>query len=73
METHDRKKHPEPQSSLIEEPDFVELCRIAKRLSAERQDQLSDLLLTEHCNRMAADLDAALRIYNDEEQPFDVS
>ena len=73
MEAHNNQKHSQPQSCLIEEPDFVELCQIAKRLSVEQRDKLSDMLWTDQCERFAAEFDRYIRIFNDDDKPFDIA
>lgn len=73
METLNGAKHSQPQGSLIEEPDFVELCRIAKRLPVEQRDKLNDILWTDQCERLAAEFDSTIRIFNDDDKPFDIA
>lgn len=74
MEAYHSQKHSKPQGSLIEEPDFVELCRIAKRLPAEQRDKLHDMLWTDLCERSAADFDNNIRVFNDDDdKPFDIA
>lgn len=64
MEAYHSEKHPKPQGSLIEEPGFVELCRIARRLAPQQRDQLSDMLMEDKCDDLAAEYDNALRIFD---------
>ena len=78
MAAHDGAKHSEPQQScLIEDPDFVELCRIAKRLPAEQRDKLTDMLWSDKLTRineqLTADLNETIRMFDDAEKPFDVA
>jgi hypothetical protein len=46
----------------MDEPEFIELCRIARRLAPQQRDQLSDLLMTEQLNALSAEFDNALRL-----------
>jgi hypothetical protein len=48
----------------MDEPDFIELCRIARRLPAEQRDQLAATLMEDQLSDMAAELDNALRIFD---------
>lgn len=64
METHDRQKHPEPQGSVMDEPAFIELCRIAKRLPVERRDQLYDVLWTDKRDRITEEFEHAFRMHD---------
>ena len=64
MEALNSQKHSQPQSSLIEEPDFVELCRIARRLAPQQRNQLSDMLMEDNLSDLAAEFDNALRIFD---------
>ena len=73
MEAYHGQGDSKPQSCLIEEPDFVELCRIAKRLPVEQRDKLNDMLWTDQCERLAAEFDNSIRIFNDDDKPFDIA
>ena len=48
----------------MDEPEFIELCRVARRLAPQQRDQLSDLLMEDKYTEMATELDNALRIYD---------
>lgn len=62
MEAFNSEKHPKPQGSLMDEPEFIELCRIARRLAPPQRDQLSDWLMEDRLTDMAAECDQAFRI-----------
>ena len=64
MEAYHGQKHSKPQGSLIEEPDVVELCRIARRLAPQQRDQLSDMLVEDKLSDLASEFDNALRIFD---------
>lgn len=64
METHNSEKHPKPQGSLIDEPEFIELCRIARRLAPQQRDQLSDWLMEDRLTAISAEFDNALRLFD---------
>lgn len=70
MEAHDCAKHSQPEGSVTDDADFIELCRIARRLPAERRDQLTDMLVSDQLKELADTLDAALRKFPDDENPF---
>ena len=48
----------------MDEPDFIELCRIARRLPAAQRDQLAASLMEDQLSDLAADFDNALRIFD---------
>ena len=73
MEAYHGQRHPKPEGSLIEEPDFVELCRIAKRLPVEQRDKLNDILFSDLCERIASEYDHTLRIFNDGLNPLGIT
>ena len=73
MEAYHGQRHPKPEGSLIEEPDFVELCRIAKRLPVEQRDKLNDILFSDLCERIASEYDHTLRICNDGLNPLGIT
>jgi len=65
MEAHNSEKHSKPQqSSLMDKPDFIELCRIARRLEPQQRDQLSDWLMEDKLTELSAEFDNALRIFD---------
>ena len=64
MEAHDSEKHSKPQGSLIDEPEFIELCRIARRLAPQQRDQLAAQLMEDQLSDLSAELDNALRIFD---------
>ena len=73
MEAYHGQRHPKPEGSLIEEPEFVELCRIAKRLPVEQRDKLNDILFSDLCERIASEYDHTLRIFNDGLNPLGIT
>jgi len=48
----------------MDEPEFIELCRIARRLAPEQRDQLSDWLMEDRLTAMSAEFDHALRMFD---------
>jgi len=48
----------------MDEPDFIELCRIAKRLPVERRDQLYDVLWTDKLDRITEEFEHAFRMHD---------
>jgi hypothetical protein len=69
MEAYDSEQHSEPeQSSLRQEPDFLELYQISRRLPVERLGQFNRVLGKSRNER--ADLTSvsnAIRIFHDDE------
>lgn len=71
MATHDSEQHSETQqSSLMDEPAFIELSRIARRLPPVQRDQLSDWLMDERLKELSDEFDRDIRIFNDGKNPF---
>ncbi len=54
----------EPQGSLLSEPEFQELCRIAQRLTVERRDLLYDILWADKLDRINDEFNHALRLFD---------
>lgn len=72
MEAHNCEKHTQPQqSSLMAEPEFIELCQIARRLAQPQRDRLSDLLMDDRLDDMAGELEQALKVFNDGSLDFE--
>jgi hypothetical protein len=71
MAAHDGKQHSETQQgSLMDEPAFIELSRIARRLAPLQRNQLSDWLMEERLKELSDELDRDIRIFDDGENPF---
>ena len=71
MEAFSSPEHSEPQQgSLIDEPEFIELCRLARRLPEPQRDKLHDLLFNDVCERIASEYEHTLRIFNDGLDPL---
>ncbi len=64
MAAHDGTQHSEPQGSLLSEPEFQELCRIAQRLTVERRDLLYDILWADKLDRINDEFNHALRLFD---------
>lgn len=68
MATHDSEQHSETQhGSLMDEPAFIELSRIARRLPPVQRDQLSDWLTDEKRKELSDDHSHTLRIFHDDD------
>jgi hypothetical protein len=48
----------------MDEPEFIELCRVARRLAPQQRDQLSDWLMEDKLSEMGEELDNALRMFD---------
>lgn len=48
----------------MDEPEFIELCRVARRLAPQQRDQLSDWLMEDKLTELSTELDHALRIFD---------
>lgn len=48
----------------MHEPEFNELCRVARRLAPQQRDQLSDLLIEDKLAELSNELHHALRIFD---------
>ena len=48
----------------MDEPEFIELCRVARRLAPPQRDQLSDWLMEDKLTELSTELDNALRIFD---------
>ena len=73
MESQISEQHSEPeQSSLRQEPDFLELYQISRRLPVERLRQLRRVLRNSRNERSATTgvSNATIRIFNDGNEPF---
>ncbi len=65
MESQNSGQHPETQQgSVNDDADLIELRRRIARLQPERRDQLSDWMMEQKLDDLAAEFDHALRIFD---------
>lgn len=73
MEPQISEQHSEPeQSSLRQEPDFLELYQISRRLPVERLGQFRRVIRNSRNERSATTgvSNAKIRIFNDDDEPL---
>ena len=64
MVTKNNSGDSEPQGSVDDDADLMELRRRIVLLRPERRDQLSDWMMEQKLSKLAAEFDHALRIFD---------
>lgn len=62
----------EPQGSVDDDADLMELRRRIVLLRPERRDQLSDWMMEQKLSKLAAEFDHALRIFDYDQLDIDI-